>query len=58
MNNIDNVKRLYEYNKDDEDKVNEAHKLSKIQITKFQQLPRTDVKVESVQYRDFNIRYN
>ena len=58
MNNIDNVKRLYEYNKDDENKVNKAHKLSKIQITKFQHLPRTDVKVESVQYRDFNIRYN
>ena len=32
MNNIDNVKRLCEYSKDDEDKVNEAHKLSKIQI--------------------------
>ena len=58
MNNIDNVKRLCECSKDDEDKVNEAHKLSKIQITKFQQLPRSDVKVESVQYRDFNICYS
>ena len=57
MNNIDNVKRLCECSKDDEDK-DEAHKLSKIQITKFQQLPRSDVKVESVQYRDFNICYS